>query len=234
MDNKELEKKFSDKKFLKSNELQNLAGNAVVFIKENKNLVVAGVVVLVVIGLAIPGLKFYRTQQITDFNKKLYQADKGLKKVQKYQSLLKDFSSLPAAQYVRLKLIDEYIEHSEVEKAEAEIQAGLKTPERSIFKTLLVLKQVGRLKKNQKFKEAADFILAHETKVIPPFLGRLRMIRADLLLLAGQKDSARALYQQLGNFEGAGAEGESALVDFDPQLANEAKDQVLLIDLGII
>lgn len=232
MDEKSLEKKLTDKKFLKSNDLVETTSKFVLWAQANKSIVVGLVFVLTMIAIAIPVMRYFHTQKINTFNQKFYQATKGLKKEQSYRELLNEYKDLPAAQVVRLELIDNLLEHNSEDDAIKEIDAGLDSSKRDVFQTILVLKRVGILKQNKKFKEAADFIDQHEKQIIVPFLTRMRMIRADLLLLSGERDKARELYQQLAAFEGAGSTGLTT--DFDPALANEAKDQVLLIDLGVI
>lgn len=232
MDEKSLEKKLTDKKFLKSNDLVETTSKLVLWAQANKSIVIGLVLVIAMIGIAIPVTRYYHAKKISTFNQKFYQATKGLKKEQSYRELLSEYKDLPASQLVRLELISNLLEHNSEEEAIKEIDAGLDETKRDVFQTILILKRVGILKKNKKFKDAADFIDQHDKQVIVPFLTRIRMIRADLLLLAGERDKARELYQQLAAFEGAGSTGLTT--DFDPALANEAKDQVLLIDLGVI
>lgn len=232
MDDKALEKKLTDKKFLKSNDLVTAATVVVNWCAKNRGLTMAFALVLVLLGLTIPGFNYYRQKQVLDFNAKLYQASKSLKKEQLYRELVAEYQSLPAAQLARIQLINNLLEHDDEAGAIKEIEAGLNSEARDIFQTVLILKRANIFKKNEQFLEASKFIADHEKQVIVTFINRMRMIRADLLLLSGERKGARELYQELASFEGAGAQGLTT--DFDPALANEAKDQLLLIDLGVI
>ena len=157
MDNRALAKKFHDKKFLKSNDFVTFTSKFVDFLSDNKGLVGAAVIVLIVLGFSIPGLKWYRLRQINSFNEKLYGAQKSLKKESLYSELITDYQSLPASQLARLKLVDELVDHDKKEAAQQVIAEGLLADKRDIFTTLLVLKNLGLLKADKKYSDAIAY-----------------------------------------------------------------------------
>jgi hypothetical protein len=59
-------------------------------------------------------------------------------------------------------------------------------------------------------------------------------MQAELLWLANKKPEAKALYQEISSYAGVTSVEQEAVLDFDPQVANEAKDRLLLMDLGVL
>lgn len=234
MDDKQLAKKFHDKKFLKSNEFINLVAKFFSILKEYKMIVILAGIVLLIIGVTIPALKWYRLKEVQSFNKKLYSAQTSIKKEAAYRGLITDYKNLQASQFARLKLIDDLMDHQQVDEARQVIENGLQGDDRNIFTTLLVLKNINIFKENNKYKEAAAFAKNNENKILETFLGQYQLIYADLLLLDNNRSEARKVYEKLSQFSGIGAEGQKQLVDFDPVVANKAKDKLLLLDLGIL
>lgn len=233
MDDKQLEKLFHDKEFLKTNSFATAMEKFILFFKENRGLSLAALVVLVVMGLSIPLFKWYRMNTIEDFNTKLYEAQKSLKKEDLYRELIANYKNLTAAQYVRLKLVSELIDHSKKDEALTVIDQGLSGTDKNIFTTLLTLKKLSILKQDKNYALAAQEAARLEQKVMDAFVNNYRMITAELFILAGERENARALYEKIGEFEGVGA-GAGELEDFDAALAGQAKDMLLFLDLGIL
>lgn len=230
MDNDELRKKFHDKKFLKSSGLHEGIASVLTVLKENKSYFISALIVGLVLIIAIPSFKFYRMQRIQSFNEKLHSTENGLKKEEGYKQLIEEYQDLSAHQFARIKLIDHYLENQDMTKALAEIDSGLKEDRHDIFSTLLVLKKINLLKKDGKHKEALDFALAHEVKILDSFKNSFKLIQADLCLLTGDKQKAREIYQSLALL----AAQEEILPDYDPVVVEKAKDQLLLLDLGVL
>lgn len=229
-----LEKKIHDKKFLRTNDLQNFTATSISLVQENKGLFILFVVFLVSIGLMIPGLKWYRLKQVDEFNTKFYQAQKSLKKEEAYRLLIDEYKSLPAVQLTRLKLVDELVEHKEVDQAMKVIESGLAGDERNIFSTLLILKAMDLLKQQGKITEAAQFATGRENRIIESFVPQFKMILADLFLISNKKEEARKIYQDLSTFGGFSSDKQTIAGSFDANMASEAKEKLLLIDLGVL
>lgn len=236
MDNKELIKKFSSKKFLKSNQLREMANQTLQFVKQNRGVVVVAVILLLAIAISIPSLRYYRLKRIESFNLKLYEAQKSLKKKDSYQELVQDYKDIPAHNLARLNLVDNFLDNQQREEAYQAIDQGL-TDEKDIFTTLLVLKKINLLKEDAKYQEAADFAMNATNHIIPSFMGRYKLIQADLLLLSDQKDMARKIYQELvqRNAQSEDAEMENIpMSGRDQGVEAQAENQLLLLDLGVL
>ena len=114
------------------------------------------------------------------------------------------------------------------------INEGLEQGDRNIFQTILILKQVNLLKEQGLFEEAAKFIAKHEKSAIKPFLGQLKIIQGDLLILANKKEEARKVYDFIARFS-ANTEGQKdAADDYDAAASKTAKEKLLLLDLGVL
>ena len=149
MDNKALKKKFSSKEFLKTSDLHTSTGKVLAFVKANKNIVILVCLILVGLGVGIPGYRLYHTKRVEAFNQQLFVAAKGLKKADNYMQVIKDFSDLQAHQYARLKLVNHYIDNQDNESALKQIDEGLLQTKADIFSTVLVLKKINILKKDK-------------------------------------------------------------------------------------
>ncbi|MBF0104359.1 MAG: hypothetical protein HQM16_03420 [Deltaproteobacteria bacterium] len=234
MDNEKLVKMFQDKKFLKSNEFAATVDKIYVFLKQNKQITLTALGIFLVLVLAIPGFKWYRLKQIDAFNTKLYQAEKSLKKEALFREIIGNFKGLTASQYVRIRLINDLLDHDKKDEALKVVDEGLTQKGQNIFTTVMALKKIALLKQQGKFSEAAAEAVRLENKILPTFLNRYKMITAELYLLNKDTGKARAVFEELGEFAGVGAEAKAGLEDFDPVLANQAKDMLLFLDLGVL
>jgi predicted negative regulator of RcsB-dependent stress response len=236
MDERELLKKFHDKQFLKKNEFAEMMSKIVAVIKANKALVVTGVVLAVVLGIGMPTLRWYQAYRVETFNAKLFEAEKSLKKIDLYQGLVKDYSSIPASQYARLLLVDSLVEHRQFDDAAKQLDQGIKKNNRpDIFSTLLVLKRLDLLKNQEKYLEASDYATNHQNNILKTYLPQYKLYQANLMILAGKKDEARALYEKIV------AETETTTEDTpetaktqNAAIVKTAKGQLMLLDLGVL
>lgn len=239
MNNDELSKKFHDKKFLKSSELHESVASLLRVLRDNKLYFVFALIVGLVLIVAVPSFKLYRMKRIQSFNEQLHATESGLKKEEGYKQLIQEYSDLAAHQYARIKLVDYYLENQDRTNALAQIDSGLKEGGGDIFSTLLVLRGINFYKKDGKYKEALEFALAQEAKIMASFKYSYKLIQADLCLLADDKPQAREIYQAL-TFLTANDEAqqesnqEKVLPDYDPQVVEKAKDKLLLLDLGVL
>lgn len=235
MDEKNLIKKFHDKHFLKKNEFADLVGHVLTFIKANKAFVIGCVVVVLIFGFGMPALRWYKAQRIERFNTQFFEAEKSLQKVASYEQLLRDYKSIPASQLARLKLVEALVEHNQSEDAVKVLDEGLKQgSQNNIFSTLLVLKRIDLLKAQSKYLEAADFATNHRNQIIKTYLSQYKLLQANLLLLAGKKDEARTFYQQLVAEADVSDDGEKPKAPSDSPAVRVAKEQLMLLDLGVL
>lgn len=239
MNNDELSKKFHDKKFLKSSDFHEGVASVLESLKDNKLYFVFALIVGLALIVAVPSFKLYRMKRVQAFNEKLHDTENGLKKEEGYKQLIQEYQDLSAHQYARIKLVDYYLENQDMPKALTEIDNGLKEDGSDIFSTLLVLKRVNLFKKGNKYKEASDFASAHESKIMESFKYSYKMIQADLCLLADDKAKAREIYQALtllaASEEIQQEPNEKKVAsDYDPQIVEKAKDQLFLLDLGVL
>lgn len=230
MNNDELSKKFHDRKFLKSSDFHEGVASILTSLKDNKLYFIFALIVGLALIVAIPGFKYYRMKRVQTFNEKLYDTESGLKKEEGYKQLIQDYQDLPAHQYARIKLVDYYLENQDMPNALAEIDNGLKQDGGDIFSTLLVLKRINFYKKENKYQEALDFALAQEAKIMESFKNSYKMIQADLCLLTDDKSRAREIYQALQQEPNE----QEVSPDYDPQIVEKAKDQLFLLDLGVL
>lgn len=232
IDDKEMRKKFSDKKFLKSNEFVQAAGGLMGFFEENKVLVLVALIFLVFVGVAIPGLKWHRSRRVATFAEALYAAEHGLKKDEGYSKLLADFDHLPASVVARLKLVDHFLDHKDTAAALKSLDDGLTGVDQGILPTLLILKKIAILKGEEKYAEAAQFAEQQGDKVFTDFRENFQLAIAQLYLLSGDKIRARGIYEKLaGPSQG---ENQGAKKKVNPTVATEAMERLLLLDLGVL
>jgi predicted negative regulator of RcsB-dependent stress response len=234
LDDKKLRKMFSNKKFLRKNEFAVLIKNAVTFAKQNQKIVIGLVVVVAIVGMTIPAFNWYNLDKIEKFNKALFSAEKSIKKEELFQNILTNYSSLPASEIARLKLVDNLFSHQKENEALKTIDEGLVGSEQTIFKTLLVLQKTNYLKEKNDFSLAASFIKQSEPKIIKTFLNQIRLLRGDMLLLAQNKEEARKAFETIARFSETNETEKTSLVDFDSQAAKTAKEKLLLMDLGVL
>ncbi len=235
MDEKNLIKKFHDKHFLRKNEFAEVVAQLITFVKANKPLVSAVVVLALIFGLGLPTLRWYKAHQIEQFNTRLFEAEKSLKKVESYEQLLQEYKNIPASQLARLELVETLVEHNQAEEAATVLDEGLKhSSQNNIFSTLLVLKRLDLLKAQNKYLEAVDFATNHRNQIIKTYLPQYKLLQANLLLLADKKDEARTLYQQLIAETEVTDDGQKQKASPDSSAVRVAKEQLMLLDLGVL
>lgn len=236
MDEKELLKKFHDKNFLKKNEFAETVSKIVAFVKANQTLVIVVVGLAVLLGVGLPTLRWYQSHRVVQFNTQLFEAEKSLKKIDLYAELVKEYDSIPAVQYARLKLVENLVEHSQLDEAAAQLDEGIKKESKpGIFPTLLVLKRLDLLKNQNKYLEASDYAINHQNNILKAYLPQYRLFQANLMILAGKKEEARALYQKMIAEAETLNEGDTTPVKSDNTAAvQEAKEQLMLLDLGVL
>lgn len=225
--------KISDKKFLKQNELAEALGRLWRFVKNNRNRVVSFLSVIVLLALGVFGLKLYRVHRIESLSEAFFLAKTSLKKETLYRDILTRYGDLPASQMARLNLAQYFVENQQTVEALKILNDGLKSADKTVFSTLVVLKSIDLLKTEKKYGEAAALALENEKMVMDYFLPRLKLIQAGLFLLAGQKDKAKLGYQNLSTMLPTEVDDKNSK-DFDPAVVDEAKDQLLLMELGIL
>lgn len=241
--------KHDHKVFLKQNDLAVIIGDGGGFFAKNKGLIIA-LVVLGVLGFA--GYSFMKAKKLRrseDFSARFYEAGQGIKKVQGYTDLIRDFGDLPAVQLARLNLADKLADDKKIEEAIKVLDEGLaQTTETGLFSTLLVMKKVGVYREQGKYAEAIKALDEGKAKLYQEFEDGARLIRADLQVVAGLKDDARKSYEELikkGEDLAAKAKlqaeesAKSGKKTDIPERMNEnilkrAKDQIYLMDLGIL
>jgi predicted negative regulator of RcsB-dependent stress response len=227
----------SRKEFLKRNDFATAVGRGVGFFEQNvKFLMAIGLLVVAVVA----GLYFLKTREekrLEGFNARFYAAEKGLKKEVSYRALLQEFGDVPASALVRLALVGNLLDNQKPDEALKVLDEGLHVHlGADIFTTLLVVKKIDVLKGQGDFTAAAAFADQAASRVIDTYRDSLLFTRADLLLLAGQWDDAKALYQRLAVVE-EGGEGEEKAQKkdrADPQLPHKAKGRLKLIEFGLI
>lgn len=234
MRDKELQKKFHNKKFLKTNEFAVFAGKLVAAAKDYKVLAVLILVAALVLVVGVYGLRWHRLKRAQAFNERLYQAQTGLKKETLYREILNEYSDIPASQYARLALVDYLLDHNRADEVAQEILMGLKRPGPDIFTTLLVVKNIAILKGRGEFLDAASFADKNRDRVLQTFRGRLDLITANLYLLAGKKESARDTLEKIVASAQRKEAGQVGVTGFDPRVVKEARDRLLLLDLGVL
>lgn len=236
MDEKELLRKFHDKQFLKKNEFAEIVTQIVGFVKANKALVVVVVVLAILLGVGMPTLRWYQAHRIEIFNAKLFEAEKSLKKVDLYQELIKNYSSIPASQYARLMLVDSLVEHNQFDDAAKQLDQGIKkSGQPDIFSTLLVLKRLDLLKNQEKYLEASDYATNHQNNILKTYLSQYKLYQANLMVLAGKKDEARSLYEKIiAEAETKNEKIPEATERQNTEIVKTAKGQLMLLDLGVL
>lgn len=225
--------KMSDKKFLKQNEFAEAMGRFWGFVRNNRHLVLSFLSVIILLGFGVFGLKLYRTYRITSLSEASFMAKTNLKKEALYRDILAHYGDISASQMARLNLAQYLVENQKIVEAQKLLNEGLKGADKTVFSTLVILKSIDLLKAEKKYGEAAVLASENEKHVMDYFLPRLKLIQADLFLLAGKKDEAKSLYQSLSAVSG-GEVGDKNSKDFDPTVVDEAKDQLLLMELGAL
>lgn len=222
-----------DKSFLKRNEFADAVKSGVSFFEDYKIPLTLLIVTALLLIFGIPAYRYYRGNRIANLNIRLYEAQKGLKKEQAYSDILRDFSGIPATKLAHLKLADHYAGNQETDKALFTLDQGLADAQPDVLGTLLVLKKLDILRSQGEAKAAAQFAGESGGKVLPTFRGRLKLIQAESLLDAGDKAAAKAVYESLTQSIAELAEGsEASTGGFDPEIVSEAKEQLLLLNLG--
>lgn len=222
-----------DKDFLKRNEFADVVKSGISFFQDYKIPLALLVAALLAIALGIPAYRYYRSNQIEDLSRRFYEAQKGLKKEQAYSDIIRDFPGLPGAKLAHLKLAEHYVGNQNPEKALATLDEGLQGAESDILGTLLTLKKIDVLRSKGDLAAATRFAEESEGKVLPTFRGRLKLLRAELLLTAGDKAGAKTVYESIVASLAGLAEGNAAVTGgFDPEIVSKAKEQLLLLNLG--
>ena len=226
---KKWDEKITDKHFLKQNDFAEAVSRSSDFMKQYKMPVLLLAFLLLVLLVGVPTYHYYHDTQVLTLNEKLFEAKKSLKKEQSYQDILQQYQSLPAAKLANIELASYYIDHQDSDKALTVLDAGLKNASADIMGTILVLKKFDVLKTQQKFKEAVDFLAASESKVLPTFVPRLRLLTAAAYLDAGNVESAKKILEAL-----ASATQVADKTNYAADVVDEAKDQLTLLNLGLL
>lgn len=236
----ELEKKFSDKKFLKKNEFVELMGRVFKAFQENRALMTGLVVICVVLALGIPGYKYYQKQQYKAVNELMYEAKNSLKKEALYQQVIDQYGSLQLSLMARIELADYYIENKRDDDALnlLDIQSLNFSP--SLLTTTVVLKKLALLKKQEKFDDALAYLESHKDLFLEKFEPQAKLYKARLLWLSKKNDQAKTVLTQMklgleNQIEMAKKDQDkSKEVAENRQVLKEVNDQLLLIELGLM
>ncbi|MCP5463931.1 MAG: tetratricopeptide repeat protein [Deltaproteobacteria bacterium] len=234
MDDKELRKKFSDKTFLRQNEFANVTSNALDWATENKAIVIALVIVALLGVLGYAGGNYYQLNRVAEFNRDYFQARNGLQKEQNLQQLVQEYEGLPAAEIARLQLVDYHLEHNDTTQALVVLDQGLEQSTHPLMVSMLTLKKVSLLKKQNKLEDAIATLDRNLDKLLPAFRPQAKLIKGQLFLSLGQKDKAKELFSGLAQYAGADIEQSAELSDYDPMVSSKAKDLAFLIELGVL
>lgn len=226
---------LADRDFLKRNEFAEVVVQGKSFIETYKGPVTLLLIVVAFILLGIPIFNYYRDSKATEFSEKFYKAGKGLKKEEVFQSLSRDFATLPAARLAHLELAEYHLGHGDAAKAHEAVDQGLAQKYNDILSTLLVLKKIDLLRADKKMKEAASFAASSGERVLPAFKGRLKLLQAEILVALGDRDAAKGLYDELAKATVQGdAPIKDGIVSYTPDVIEEAKEQLVLINLGLL
>lgn len=229
---KKWDEKITDKHFLKQNDFALVVNRGSDFMKQYRLPVALLSLLLLLLLVGVPAYRYYHDKQVQELNEKLYEAKKSLKKEQAYQDILKQYTAVPAANLASVELADYYLDHQEVTKAIEAIDTGLKHAAADIVGTVLVLKKFDILKAEKKFKEAAAFLAVSESQVLPTFVPRLRFLSAEALFDAGDKESAKKIYETLANATQNVA--KMGVSDYDADVVEDAKERLTLLNLGML
>lgn len=236
----ELEKKFSDKKFLKTNEFVVLVGRFLKSVQNNRPLVLGLVAVALVLILGIPGYKYYQKQQFKKVNEMLYEAKNSLKKEALYQQIIDEYGALELAHVARVRLADYYIENNQKEKAFDVLNVDFGSSKPSLLGTLVVFKRVGLLKADGQFEEAQKYLQANQKVVLPELQPKAKLYQARLLWLDKKQDQAKSILDQVKveletKIDSAKSETvQNKNLAENRQLLKEVKEQLLYIELGLM
>lgn len=242
MNTSSLNTKITDKHFLKQNDLAQALKDFSENIGDYKMplFVVAALLLLLVVGL--PTQRYLQQRQKDGFAQALYSveqmpvvsATETDQKIAAFKKMLGEYADFPGARLAQLKLAGFLATQKKNTEALGVVEEGLQlSGDADILSTLLALKKIGLLKAEGKFAEAAEALTGLEGQVITTLRDHLKLAKAELLLFAGKKDEAKTLYEQLSvvNIQ---TEGKPInLMDaFDPTVSNQARDQLLLMELG--
>lgn len=242
----------SHKQFLRRNDFATLVGESGGFFSRYKTWL-AVTVVAVVLGFAGTSfLKAERLRQNEEFSARFFEAGQGLKKVQNYQSLIRDYKEVPAVQLARLNLADKLAVDKKMDEALKTLDEGLAaTKESDLFTTLLVFKKVALLRGQDKFAEALKALDGGAARLMPGMEDAATLLRADLTLQTGKKEDARQLYTSLikksedfaakakekaekDAASGKKSELPASSESVDENILKQAKDQLYLLDVGLL
>lgn len=228
---KAFEKKIRSKEFLRRNEFLESVSGVVEFVSQNKPVAIGLGIALIGLVAFKPVLNWQKQKKSEAFSLAYDEASASLKKSKLYEDLLKNYSDLPAHQMARLKLVGEKLEANETEAALKLIDEGLAVADQGVFSSLLLLKKINILKSQNEFQAAYDALEAGRVKTLSTFQLHLDFMSGDLLMLMDQKDKARAVYEKIVK-----TPKPESLTDpnYDPQVVQQAKDKVLLLDLGVL
>jgi len=224
-------KMITDRKFLKQNDFALVLKQGWQFCKDYKlPLSLVGVLILIFL-VALPSYRIYQKNRSEKLSMAFYLAQTVENKEKSYHNLLKTYSDLPAVRLVSLRLADHYFAKDQKENAFSVLEDGLKNfSEVDILSTLLVLRTVNFLKKENRFEEIAQRMGDFKTKVLLDFQAKFELLQANLLAATGKEDYAKAIYEALANQEVSSGLDQS----FDPFVVKEAKDQLLLLEMGVL
>lgn len=233
MASNKLDNLLRDKSFLKQGDLLDATSGVVNTLMDYKVPLIFLAILVLLILVGVPIYQHQRDSRAEEFSQKMYDTEKGLKKEADYNEVLSKYGTLPAVKLANLKLADYYVSNQDPGKALGILDQGLVGAKADVFGTLLVLKKMDILKSQNKLKEAYDFAVASGDKVLPTFKDKLRMLEAELLISTGNVTQAKTIYENLVNSKAAlepGNNGEQS--DFDPEVTNQAKEKLMLINLG--
>lgn len=238
----------SHKQFLKRNDLADLMGGGAGFFSRYK-LLLAFILVAVVVGFAVSSfVKAERLRKSEEFSARFYEAGKGLKKVSAYQDLIRDYRDVPATALARIRLADKLVDDKKIDEAIKILDEGLAEPhEPGLLSTLLVLKKAEICRSSGKFDKAIQVLDAGKGHWLAGFEDAVTLMKADTLLLAAKQEDARKLYEglilraeQLEAKQREKKETEKSAAkknpgdEIDAEIVKRAKDQIYLLDLGVL
>jgi predicted negative regulator of RcsB-dependent stress response len=222
------------KNFLRHDELADLIAGSAPFFERYRLLILAVIVGAVLASAGYLVLKERNQQQVMDFNERLEAVAKSPQKVDGYRKVVADFATVPAVNLARLRLVSALLDNQKTDDALKALDDGLAKSGPDIFTTLLVLKKIDVLKGEKKYDEALKALRDGRSKVISAYDDELSLQEAQLALLAGHKDDARKIYDRLAALKVEVPKEGSQDPGLDESVISTAKDQLLLLDLGVL
>lgn len=242
MNTSNLSVRITDKSFLKQNDLARVLGGFMFRLGDYKIPFLVACLVLVVLTVGVPVHRYLLQRDIEQLAQAFYVAEQlpasteteVSAKIKSLGDVVARFAKLPAVRLTQLKLASLLLQHKQPDAALDVLNAGiaLSLPEPDVLSTVLVIKKVSVLKGQGKFTDAIKVLDQNVSRVISTYVDNIRLLKADLLVQSGKKDEAKALYQELSvvNLKNDGKAG--LLESFDPTVSTQARDRVLLLELG--